>query len=194
MWTARTPLTLLWIHVPTVTCTHTHTYVQHTNRMMSKWLELLLSWRTSIQSPNPVYNCEYAEQADPWASPSSLPSLCGELLASQRTALLCTGRELPERQHSEPTSGPHMHAYSQTRICTCACTHTWGAFYISEHRMGSGFLRSLFLAQTALWSALPYPLHAWERWCGHLLPICFEQRHNRSIWRSLLFKRKGENW
>lgn len=128
-WTARTPLTLLWIHVPTVTYTHTHTYVQHTNRMMSKWLELLLSWRTSTQSPKPMYNCEYAEQADPWASLSSLSSLPGELLASQRTALLCTGRELLEKQHSKLTSGLHIHAYSHTHMYTCVSTHSPGAFY-----------------------------------------------------------------
>lgn len=146
-WTARTSLTLLWIHVPTVTYTHTHTYVQHTNRMMSKWLELLLSWRTSIQSPKPMYKREYAEQADPWASPPSLPSLLGELLASQRTALLCTGRELPEKQHSKLTSGLHIHTLTHTYMHMCTHTHS-GGFYSSEYRMDSGFLLCLFLAHT----------------------------------------------
>lgn len=142
---------------------HTLIYTYSTQtEMMSKWLELLLSWRTSIQSPKPMYNCEYAEQSDPWASPSSLPSLCGELLASQRTALPCTGKELPEKQHSKLTSVfIYIHFLTHTHIHMCAHTH-WGALYSSEDRWALTFSYVGFWH--ALFSNLPCftSLRVWE--------------------------------
>lgn len=173
--------------------TLTHTYSTQTE-MMSKCLELLLSWRTSIQSPKPMYNCEYAEQSDPWASPSSLPSLCGELLASQRTALPCTGRELPEKQHSKLTSVfIYIHFLTHTHIYTCAHTHS-GVLCIVPRTDGLWLSHMLVSGMHCFLICPALPLSVCERWFGHSLPIYFEQRHNRSIWRSLLFKRKGEIW
>lgn len=173
--------------------TLTHTYSTQTE-MMSKWLELLLSWRTSIQSPKPMYNCEYAEQADPWASPSSLPSLCGELLDSQRAALLCTGSELSEKQNSKLTSGLHIHSFSHTHIYTHVRTHTLTVLFIVPRTDGLWLSHMLVSGIHCFLICPSLPLSVCERWFGHSLPIYFEQRHNRSIWRSLLFKRKGEIW